>query len=100
MKPKIILRISAALMFIHAIGHTFGHAGWKKSPDPQKMEIIHQMTDHKFPFMGEPRSMGEYFDGYGYIVSVFILLIGVLLLSVSRRYPDDDCRFQDQKPLI
>jgi hypothetical protein len=81
--PKILLRIAAALMLIHFLGHTMGHSGWKKSTDPVQGEVIRQMTGPKFPFMGVTRSMGEYFDGYGYACSVGMLLFVLVLWFLS-----------------
>jgi hypothetical protein len=83
MKPKLFLRIASVLIFVHAIGHSFGHLGWKKAHDPVQQEVISQMTEHKFAFMGKTRSMGEYFDGYGYACSLALFLIGTILWIVS-----------------
>jgi hypothetical protein len=79
MNPKLLLRIAAVLMLIHLIGHSIGHSGWKKDTDPAKTPVIRLMTGPKFPFMGVNRSMGDYFDGYGYIASVTLTLMVVLL---------------------
>ena len=83
MKPKILLRIAAFLMLLHAVGHTFGHSGWKKATDAAKQEVISKMTDQKFPFMGSKRSMGEFYDGYGYACTLALLLIAYLLWITS-----------------
>jgi hypothetical protein len=80
---KNLLRIAAILMFIHLVGHTIGHSGWKKSTDPVQKEVIRQMTGPKFPFMGKSHSMGDYFDGYGYAGSVGMLLFVLVLWFVS-----------------
>ena len=68
---------------LHAVLHTFGHSGWTKSPDPLKQTVIKLMTDHSFPFMGVERSMGNYFDGYGYAVTIALVLIAVVLWLIS-----------------
>ena len=83
MKPKILLRIASLAMIFHLIGHTFGHLGWKKATDPVKLEVINQMTGHKFPFMGTIRSMGDYFDGFSYATSIGIILMAVILWVVA-----------------
>src|SRR5258708_1593045 len=79
MKPKLLLRIAAILIFIHAVLHTVGFSGWKSDPDPAKHQVIAQMTRQKFPLMGTSRNMGEYYDGFGYASSIALLLIGFLL---------------------
>jgi hypothetical protein len=80
---KILLRISSILMLIHLIGHTFGQNGWKKTTDPVLKEVGKQMMGPKFPFMGVFRSMGDYFDGYGYTASVNMLLFVIILWLAS-----------------
>ncbi len=83
MLPKLLLRIAAILILFHAVAHTFGHSKWKKATDGVKQEIITQMTAHSFPFMGVKRSMGDYFEGYGYACTLALLLIAFLLWIVS-----------------
>jgi hypothetical protein len=81
MKPKILLRIAAILMFIHCVLHTIGFSGWKT--DPTRQGVIKAMTGQKLPFMGANRSMGEFYDGFGYASTIAILLIAVSLWIVS-----------------
>jgi len=83
MKSKNLLRIASVIMFLHLLGHTFGHLTWKDSPDPARQEVIKQMTGNKLPFMGATRSMAEYYNGYGYIATIAMLLIIFLLWSIS-----------------
>ncbi len=79
MKPKLLLRIAAILILIHAILHTTGFSQWKDDPDPAKHEVIKQMTGQKFPLLGTTRNMGEYYDGFGYASSIALIMIAVLL---------------------
>ena len=83
MGPKLLLRISAVLMFIHAVFHVLGHMKWKTVSSPSYDVVVKQMTVPKFPFMGAVHSMGDYFDGYGYSIALFILLIACLLWALS-----------------
>jgi hypothetical protein len=83
MNPKILLRIASVTMFLHLIGHSFGNASWKKTNDPLKIKVIGVMTDYKFPFMGSIRSFGENFTGYGYAVSLLLILLSLLLWIIS-----------------
>jgi hypothetical protein len=41
------------------------------------------MTEHRFPFMGAVRSLGDYYDGYGFAASLALLLIATILWVVS-----------------
>src|SRR5690349_25108915 len=70
-------------MFLHDVGHTMAVLTWKEDDNPKKMEVIHQMTDNKFPFMGTSRSMGEYFEGFGFMGTLSLLLIALILWYVS-----------------
>ncbi len=81
MKPKILLRIAAVLMFIHDVLHTIGFSGWKT--DPTRQAVINAMTGPKLPFMGANRNMGEFYDGFGYASSIALLLMAVSLWIVS-----------------
>lgn len=83
MNPKILLRTASVIMLLHVIGHTIGHSGWKKAPDPEKQEVITHMTGKSFAFMGAERSMGDYYDGYGYASTLAMLLVIALLWVLS-----------------
>jgi len=87
MNPKILLRIAAIIMFLHAVGHTIGASTWKKTPNVSKQAVIASMTAHKFPFMGVERSMSEYYDGYGFACTLALLLITTLLWITSNVTP-------------
>jgi len=83
MKPKILLRVASIVMILHDVGHMIGSLTWKQTAELEKQQVIEQMTEHRFPFMGAMRSMGDYYDGYGYASALAILLISVILWIVS-----------------
>ena len=83
MKSKLLLRIASLVILLHDFGHTFGHFTWKQSHDATKQEVIKQMTNNKFPFMGAVRSMGEYYDGYGYASTLALFLLAAILWIAS-----------------
>jgi len=85
MTTKILLRIASLLMLTHLIGHSVGQNGWKKNDDPVMRQVAHWMTGPRFPFMGVSRSMGDYFDGYGYTASVTLAILSVLLWLASSK---------------
>jgi hypothetical protein len=89
MKSKIWLRFASIIMFLHDVGHTFGHLTWKSAGDPLKQEVINQMLGKKFPFMGAVRSMGEFYDGYGFASTLALLLISVILWMLSDALPGE-----------
>jgi hypothetical protein len=71
MKAKILLRIAAALILIHLIGHTLGHTMWDKPDDPKMQEVVSAMKSYKADFMGATKSMADYYHGY----SLMMLLL-------------------------
>ena len=79
MKPKILLRIASVIIFLHAVGHLFGIAGWTNAETGEQKMVVHAMTDHKFPFMGAIHSFGDSFNGFGYIGEISLLLLAYLL---------------------
>lgn len=83
MKSKLTARIAAGLLLFHLAGHTIGHLGWKNAEEPAKQEVIRQMTDHRFGFMGAVRSMGDYFEGYGWACSIALLFFAITLWLIS-----------------
>jgi hypothetical protein len=86
MKPAILLRIAAIIMLLHTVGHTFGTLGWKKTTDAKKQEVISQMTDNSFPFMGANHSFGDAMDGYGFTIILALLLECILLWMMASSY--------------
>lgn len=68
MKAKVLLRIAAALIFVHLLGHGMGHAGWDKPEDPKMQEVIAAMKGYSAVFMGATKSMGDYYNGYSLIM--------------------------------
>ena len=83
MKPKILLRIAAVLIFIHSVLHTYGFNTWKEAPDPVYKTVVDGMTGHTFPFMGAVRSLGNFYEGFGYASSIALFLIAIVLWLVS-----------------
>jgi hypothetical protein len=79
MKPKLLIRIAAVLMFLHMVGHSFGVLGSRKAPNPTIGRILHDMNTNFFPFMGRSASLGIFFQGYG-MVLIFDLLFTSLVL--------------------
>lgn len=79
MKPKLLLRLSSGTMIFHLVGHTLGHAGWKHPAEPVQQEVVRQMQENRFLFMGSIRSLGEYYDGYGYACSVALAFFALIL---------------------
>ena len=83
MKTKLILRIATLVILVHILGHIRGHAGWKTPKDPGQQEVVNQMLTNKAPFMGAVRSMGDYFEGYGQILTVVLVMMMAMTWIIS-----------------
>ena len=82
MKSKLLLRIAAAFILIHLLGHTMGHLSWDKSEDPKQQEIINNMKSYKTDFMGAVKSIGDYYNGYSLILFfVYGMTIWILIVA-------------------
>jgi hypothetical protein len=77
MKAKVLLRIAAALILIHLIGHSVGHATWDKPEDPKMLDVVTAMKSYESEFMGSVKSMADYYNGYS------LLIFGVYAMSLA-----------------
>lgn len=68
MKAKILLRIAAALIVVHLLGHSIGHSEWDTPDDPRMQEVVAVMKSYSAEFMGATKSMADYYNGYSLII--------------------------------
>lgn len=79
MKSKTLLRIAAALIAVHLLGHSVGHLTWDQQEDPQMQEVVNSMKEYSAGFMGATRSMADYYHGYSLIMfGLFGMTIAIL----------------------
>ncbi|HEY4322325.1 MAG TPA: hypothetical protein VGN20_00025 [Mucilaginibacter sp.] len=83
MKPKLLLRIAAALMLLHTIGHTLGALTWKEAPNAAIARVITEMISNRFDFMGRSVTIALFFEGYGITMIFVLLLVSVCLWLFS-----------------
>jgi hypothetical protein len=83
MKPKLLLRTAAVIMFLHLSGHMVGAATWKNNPDPSIQEVIKGMAGHQFIFMGANQSLSGHHDGYGIASALALLFFSVVFWIAS-----------------
>ncbi|WP_276366710.1 hypothetical protein [Chryseolinea sp. H1M3-3] len=85
MRTKLLLRIAVACIAIHLLGHLVGHFTWKESNgNASRAEVVRQMTEKEFDFMGATRSFGDYYEGYSAILLIVYLTLIMLLLAISK----------------
>jgi len=82
-KPKHLVRIAAALMAIHTLGHTMGALNWKKNPNENVNLVINSMRTTYFDFMGRSTTLGQFYEGYGLIMILVLALISLQLWMLS-----------------
>jgi hypothetical protein len=68
MKAKLLLRIAAAFILVHLLGHSMGHATWDKPEDTKMQGVIATMKGYSATFMGATKSMADYYNGYSLII--------------------------------
>jgi len=83
MTPKLLLRIASAIVLVHNIPHTLGHANWKNAPEEANRRAIDAMISNRFEFMGRETSYANFYDGYGYGGTLTLLLVMVILWMIS-----------------
>jgi len=79
MKPKILIRIAAVLMFIHTVGHSFGALAGGKAPNAAVAQVMQGMQQNHFSFMGRSASLAIFFNGYGVAIILFLLFSSFVL---------------------
>jgi hypothetical protein len=83
MKPKVLLRIAAVLMLLHAVGHTMGALSWSQAPNARLAAVVTAMQTEHFVFMGRNASLALFYNGYGIIMIFALLFISVQLWLLS-----------------
>jgi len=83
MRPKLLLRIAAAIMLFHTIGHTFGALTWQQTSNARVADVIAGMNREQFLFKGRLTSLASFFNGYGIIMIFVLLLISIQLWMLS-----------------
>jgi hypothetical protein len=82
MKTKIWIRTAAVLMLLHTIGHSFGTFS-TASPNKKIAQITEEMAQNRFMFMGRSASLAIFFEGYGVVLILFLLLSSLLLWFIA-----------------
>jgi hypothetical protein len=76
MKSPLFYRIASVLLLLFAAGHTLGFQ--KGDPQWGADSLINSMKSLHFHANGFNRTYWDFYSGFGFFVSVFILFIAVL----------------------
>ncbi|SKB77655.1 LIC_13387 family protein [Dyadobacter psychrophilus] len=83
MSSKILLRIAAALIVVHLLGHSVGHSTWDEPEDPKMGAVVKVMKSYSANFMGASKTMAEYYHGYSLMIFGLFIMTILLLWSIS-----------------
>jgi hypothetical protein len=80
-KPWLPLRLSALISLIFSVGHTLGGLkGWSPIGDT---EVLSAMRAFRFDVAGVNRSYYEFYRGFGFLLTVYLVLQAVLLWQLA-----------------
>jgi hypothetical protein len=76
LKPALFYRIASVLLLIFAVLHTFGF----RQVDPQwgVESLINSMRSIHFDIMGTNRTYWDFFVGFGFFFTIFLVFTAVL----------------------
>ena len=81
MTTTVLLRISAVISLVFALGHSLG--GLKRWSPMGENEVLKAMETVRFDTMGANRSYLDFFMGFGWSLTVAMLLQSVLLWQLA-----------------
>lgn len=81
MTTAVLLRIAAVISAVFAAGHTLG--GLKKWSPMGENGVLKAMTEVRFDTMGANRSYLDFFMGFGWSLTVAMVLQSVLLWQIG-----------------
>jgi len=81
MTATLLLKIASGISLLFAIGHSLG--GTKQWSPMGENEVLTSMATVRFDVMGTSRSYLDFFTGFGWSLSVFLLLQSALLWQLS-----------------
>src|SRR5262252_3390187 len=90
-----LLRIAAVISVLFTAGHTMG--GLNKWSPMGDNAVLNAMTDVRFDTMGANRSYLDFFMGFGWSISVFMLMQSILLWQLASLAKTDAARL---RPMI
>ena len=81
MTTTLLLRVASVISFLFTAGHSLG--GRKMWSPMGENEVLKAMTEVRFDTMGVSRSYLDFFMGFGWLLSVLMLMQSVLLWQLA-----------------
>jgi len=94
----LLLRIASVISLLFTAGHTMG--GLRKWSPMGDNAVLEAMTDVRFDAMGANRSYLDFFMGFGWSISVFMLMQTVLLWQLASLARTDPERLRPMMAVI
>jgi hypothetical protein len=91
----LLLRIASVISLIFTAGHTMG--GLRRWSPMGDNAVLKSMTDVRFDTMGANRSYLDFFMGFGWSISVLMLMETILLWQLASLAKTEPARL---RPLI
>lgn len=82
MKAPLFYRIASVLLVLFAVGHTLGFR--QNNPQWKADAVLASMQSVHFDALGFNRTYWDFFSGFGFFCSVFLLSAGVMSWQLSR----------------
>lgn len=82
MKPIIWLRAASIISFLFAIGHTLG--GRKNWSPAGELDVLRAMRTVTFQVEGVTRTLLDFYRGFGFSLSLFLVWQGVVLWQLGQ----------------
>ena len=95
MRPTLLLRIASILSLFFAAGHSSG--GFSHWSPAGETEVLRAMRSFHFDAMGVSRTYLDFYLGFGFTISVYMLLQTVVLWQLATIARSDASRI---RPLI
>ncbi len=95
MKPSLPLRVASVLTLLFAAGHTMGGlSSWSPAGET---EVLRAMGSFHFDASGSSRTYLDFYLGFGFILSVYMLMQAVAFWQMASLAKTDASRV---RPLI
>jgi hypothetical protein len=81
MRTTLLLRIASVVSLLFAAGHTLG--GRKEWSPMGETDVLQAMRTHRFEVFGVSRTYLDFYRGFGFSLTVTLLLQAVLLWQLA-----------------
>jgi uncharacterized protein YjeT (DUF2065 family) len=82
MSPVLWLRTTACMTALLALGHLLGNP-WTPVPNAEGQRLIDAMRSYHFDAMGFNRSYLDFYEGFGWMLGVYLLGHAVLFWQLA-----------------